>query len=43
MKYKGTLIAVRDMERSKAFYKAVLGLAVELDYGANVKIGRAHV
>ena len=36
MKYKGTLIAVRDMERAKRFYRNVLGLEVVDDFGANV-------
>jgi len=36
MKFKGTLIAVSDIEHSKAFYKAVLGLDVDTDFGANV-------
>jgi catechol 2,3-dioxygenase-like lactoylglutathione lyase family enzyme len=36
MKHIGTLIAVRDMERSKRFYKELFGLEVEADYGANV-------
>jgi catechol 2,3-dioxygenase-like lactoylglutathione lyase family enzyme len=36
MKHIGTLIAVRDMERSKRFYKDLFSLDVELDSGANV-------
>jgi catechol 2,3-dioxygenase-like lactoylglutathione lyase family enzyme len=36
MKYTGVCIAVRDMEKSKAFYKNIFGLNVELDFGANV-------
>ena len=36
MKYKGTLIAVRDMERAKKFYHDMLGLEVVDDFGANV-------
>jgi catechol 2,3-dioxygenase-like lactoylglutathione lyase family enzyme len=36
LKYNGTLVAVSDMERSKDFYKTVLGLNVETDLGANV-------
>ena len=38
MKYKSTLIAVTDMERSKAFYEKYLDLAVEVDFGANVTL-----
>lgn len=38
MKYVCTLIAVRDMERSKRFYKDVLGLNVAADFGANVTL-----
>ena len=36
MKYISPLIAVTDLERSKAFYKKYLGLDVEVDFGANV-------
>lgn len=35
MRMRNPLLAVADMERSLAFYKAVLGLEVELDFGAN--------
>lgn len=38
MKYKGTLIAVSDMEKSKVFYKEILGLQVVDDFGANVML-----
>ena len=38
MKYSGTLIAVSDMEQSKAFYCNVLGLKVIDDFGANVML-----
>ena len=38
MKYLGPLIAITDMERSKAFYKKHLGLEVEVDFGANVTL-----
>ena len=38
MKYKGTLVAVKDMLKSKAFYKSVLGLDVIMDAGANVEL-----
>ena len=38
MKYKGTLIAVKDIEKSKAFYKSVLDLDVVMDAGANVEL-----
>ena len=36
MKYITTLIAVKDMEKSKKFYHDVLGLKVVDDFGANV-------
>ena len=35
MKFKNTLIAVTDMDKSVAFYKNVLGLRVIADFGAN--------
>lgn len=35
MKFKNPLLVVSDMDRSLAFYKAVLGLRVILDFGAN--------
>ena len=38
MKFKNPLLAVRDMERSKAFYREVLGLHVVMDFGANVTL-----
>lgn len=38
MKYCSTLIAVTDMERSKQFYRDLLGLEVLLDFGANVTL-----
>ncbi|MHB9095529.1 MAG: VOC family protein [Eubacteriales bacterium] len=38
MKYSNTLIAVRDMEKSKQFYHDILGLNVILDFGANVTL-----
>lgn len=38
MKFKSPLIAVTDMERSKSFYKNVLGLRVIMDFGANVTL-----
>ena len=38
MKYKGTLIAVKDIEKSKIFYNSVLGLDVVMDAGANVEL-----
>ena len=38
MKYTCTLIAVRNMEKSKLFYHDVLGLKVVLDFGANVTL-----
>ena len=36
MKYTSTLIAVKDIEKSKRFYYEVLGLDVISDFGANV-------
>ena len=36
MKYVSTLLAVRDMGRSRQFYHDVLGLDVTADFGANV-------
>ncbi len=36
MKMGSPLFAVRDQEQSKRFYREVLGLEVEADYGANV-------
>ena len=38
MKYTCTLIAVRDIEKSKQFYHGVLGLDVVADFGANVTL-----
>ena len=38
MKYKGTLIAVSDMEKSRQFYHDVLGMNVVADFGANVTL-----
>ena len=38
MKYICPLLAVRDMERSKRFYRDVLGLSVAADCGANVTL-----
>ena len=37
-KYICTLLAVRDMARSKAFYRDLLGLEVQNDLGANVTL-----
>lgn len=36
MKYTSTLIAAKDMGKSKQFYHDVLGLEVVDDFGANV-------
>lgn len=36
--YKGTLIAVKDMEESKKFYHDILGMEVANDFGANVEL-----
>ena len=38
MKLKNPLLAVWDMERSKAFYQEVLGLHVVMDFGANMTL-----
>lgn len=38
MEFKNTLLVVCDMDRSKAFYKKVLGLDVIMDFGANVTL-----
>jgi hypothetical protein len=38
MKFRGGLLAVTDLERSKAFYKNYLNQDVLIDYGANVRI-----
>ena len=38
MKYMTTLIAVKDLEKSKKFYHDVLGLEVVADFGANVAL-----
>jgi len=38
MQHKTTLLAVKDMEKAKAFYQSVLGLEVLLDVGANVEL-----
>ena len=38
MKFISPLIAVTDMECSKAFYKKYFGLEVEVDFGANVTL-----
>lgn len=38
MKYTGTLIAVKDMKKSKQFYRDVLGLNVIADFGTNVTL-----
>lgn len=38
MKYKAPMLVVRDMERSKEFYREVLGLRMTLDFGANITL-----
>ena len=38
MKNKGTLIAVKDIEKAKAFYKYVMDFDVVMDAGANVEL-----
>ena len=37
-KFTSTLIAVSDMEKSKQFYRDVLGMNVVADFGANVTL-----
>ncbi len=36
MKYKGPLIVVKEMERSRKFYEELLGQKVMFDFGANI-------
>ena len=38
MKFKNPLIVVTDLERSRKFYKEVLGLRVVADFGANITL-----
>jgi lactoylglutathione lyase len=38
MKFKNPLLVVADIEKSKVFYKEVLGLRVIMDFGANVTL-----
>lgn len=38
MQFQNPLLAVSDLERSKQFYREVLGLHVILDFGANVTL-----
>ncbi len=38
MKFKNPMLIVEDMEKSKAFYKKVLGLRTIMDFGANVTL-----
>ncbi len=38
MEFKGPLLAICNMEKSKKFYGEVLGLKTELDFGANVTL-----
>ena len=38
MKFKNPLLVVSDIEKSKKFYKDVLGLRVIMDFGANVTL-----
>ncbi len=35
MKYCGSLYVIKDSEKTKAFYKEILGLRVITDFGAN--------
>ena len=36
--YKGTLIAVKNMEESKKFYQDILNINIVGDFGANVQL-----
>ena len=38
MKFKNPLLVVKDMKKSKEFYKNVLVLDVIMDFGANVTL-----
>lgn len=38
MKFKNPMLVVTDIEKSKIFYKDVLGLSVIMDFGANVTL-----
>ncbi|WP_077611090.1 VOC family protein [Clostridium sp. Marseille-P2415] len=38
MKFQSPLLVVTDMEKSKSFYKEILGLRVTMDLGANVTL-----
>ena len=38
MKFKNPLLVVTDMEVSKTFYREVLGLHVNMDFGANITL-----
>ena len=38
MNYGGTLLVVKDLDRSKRFYREVLGQEVIVDFGANVTL-----
>lgn len=38
MKYLNAMLVVKDIEKSKAFYRSVLGLDVIADFGANVTL-----
>lgn len=38
MKFKSHLLVVMDMEKSKVFYRNVLGLRVVMDFGANITL-----
>jgi catechol 2,3-dioxygenase-like lactoylglutathione lyase family enzyme len=38
VKHAGTLIAVKDIEKSKKFYKDILGLNIKQDFGDNLML-----
>lgn len=43
MKYKNTVLIVRELNRSKAFYKHVLGLRVLLDFNGSITLSNGIV
>ncbi len=38
MKFRNPMLVVKDMEKSKEFYKQIIGLHVILDFGSNVTL-----
>lgn len=41
MKYTSTMIVVKDIEKSKRFYRDVLGMEITADFGASVTLDNA--